>query len=225
MLGELWRKTSDEEKEPFKEQEEVEREKYKERMSAWRKNKAKLDQEKKEKDAENTAKVIAEKKLMAEKIASSGPSSDESNVNNDHYQPTHPQRMDSFPLMSTQQQAYRQDVSQPPPHMNHNYGNHPYEYGQQEWQNQDLHPQYNVIHSSRHHHPGEFHLPPPAIHSGNVQEKFGETFDVLQNQPQFGFPDHSQYYEQGQHRQVKLEDGGADSPYSYTEEFDPVPIH
>lgn len=198
-------------------------------MSAWREKKAKLDKEKKERDAENTAKVIAEKKLMAEKVVSNGPSSDElsfKNVNNDHHQP---QRMDSFPPMSTQHQAHRQDLSRSSPQMNHPYGNYyPYEYGQQGWQNQELHPQYNSMPpSSRHHHQGEFHIPPPppSMSSGNGQEKFGETFDVFQNQPQFGFPDQSQYYEQGQHRQVKLENDDADSPYSYTEEFDPVPIH
>lgn len=225
ILGQLWRKTADDEKRPFIEQEEVEREKYKERMSLWREKKAKADQEKKERDAESTAKAIAEKRLQAEtetvsSSKSASPSVDEYSFNNTHNIDSHQQqqqRIDSFPPLPPQQQQ-QQPLRQSPlsqPYASHSY---PYEYGQG-WQNQD-NSQYHNMPPSRQHH-GEFHLNSQS----NMHEKYNESFDVFHNQNQFGFSDQSQYYDQGQHRHVKLEEGEDDSPYTYSGEFDPVPLH
>ena len=209
ILGELWRKTADEEKRPFVQQEEIEREKYKEKMSVWREKKAKEDLMKKEREAENTAKAIAEKKMKAELVSSKGPYPPEDfNSKIDHQ----PKRMDSFP--PPRQQQYH-------PYLDH------YDYGQG-WQNQDMTSQYHTMPPNHQHHQGEFHLPPPpppSTNTGNGHEKYNESFDMFQNQHQFVFSDHSQYYEQGQHRHLKLEEAGTESPYSYSEEFDPVPLH
>ncbi len=45
MLGRLWRETSEEEKRPYVEREEIERVQYKEKMCAWKKKKEKKDRE------------------------------------------------------------------------------------------------------------------------------------------------------------------------------------
>ncbi len=222
ILGDLWRKTSDDEKKPFIEQEEVEREKYKERMAEWRENKAKVDKEKKERQAEDTARAIAEKKIIAEKLMSGDHSY--KNSENDEIQA---QRIDSFPpppLPPPQQQqsSYRQGSP-----LNHSYSNpYGYEYGHQGYQDVSSHFGNMPSNRGNQHLQGEFNLPTPPSNGSSGHEKYSESFnDVFQNQHQFGFTDQGNYYDHGQSRQIKLEDGGADSPYSYNEEFDPVPIH
>ena len=49
MLGRLWRETSEEEKRPFVEREEIEREEYKQKMDAWKRDKETKDLKEEEK--------------------------------------------------------------------------------------------------------------------------------------------------------------------------------
>lgn len=63
MLGRLWRETSEEEKRPYVEREEIERVQYKEKMGAWKKKKEMKDREEAEKRKQVQDEAIEAKKL------------------------------------------------------------------------------------------------------------------------------------------------------------------
>ena len=225
ILGELWRNTGVEEKRPFVEREEKERQSYKERMSAWRIKKAKDDEVKKRQETERTEKVLAERaqqteKMETEKVSSaqmcSRPCSDNISV---------PQNDTTFKTVQATHQSMRnEDFPQfnyhQIPSINHcssDYSDQ-YQYGQHApWHS----PEANNSHQNQMSAPyrsAQYH---PQI---NIPEKYHNSFDVFHGQHDLGFSEPNSFYDQSHQRPIKLE-GGADSPYSYNEEFDPVPIN
>lgn len=219
ILGQLWRSTSDEEKRPFVEREQIEREKYKEKMAAWREMKAQENEAKKKEDAAKADRALVEKSLKEQELTEKTYGiidTAEENLTLKAATQTQqqPQRHDSYTA-----QSYRQ--TSPLPHPNA-FVDH-YQYGQQQgsWPNPEIHSHNsNMVSSHGNHHPMNVQYRSP--HSNHNQPM--NSFDTFPNQQQLGFSDHSPFYDSNQQRPLKLE-GGADSPYSYTEEFDPVPIH
>lgn len=220
ILGELWRNTRAEEKRPFVEREQKERESYKERMSAWRIKKAKDDAIKKQQENERTEKVLAERAQQqvvteqAEKVFST--CSDIPVTQNDTtfkaVQVTNQSmRSEDFPQYGSYHQI------SPINHCSSDYSDQ-YQYGHQaSWPA----PEANNNHQNQMSAP---YRSPQFHHQMSVPEKYCNSFDAFHSQQDLGFSEHNSFYEQSHQRPIKLE-GGADSPYSYSEEFDPVPIN
>lgn len=227
ILGQLWRNTRAEEKRPFVEREQKERQSYKERMSAWRIKKAKDDEIKKQQENERTEKVLAERAQQqvvtekAEKVFSaqmcSRPCSDNTSIAQIDTTfktvqvPNQSMRSEDFPQYGSYHQI------SPINHCSNDYSDQ-YQYGHQaSWPA----PEANNNHQNQMSAPyrsAQFH------HQMSVPEKYCNSFDVFHNQHDLGFSEHNSFYEQSNQRPIKLE-GGADSPYSYSEEFDPVPMN
>jgi len=266
ILGNLWRNTSQEEKRPFVEREQIERDKYKVEMSAWREKKAEDDEAKKNEAAEKTE--LALEKAAAQSVASANGGGD-NNMSYQSAQIHQPLENDSFlrhsympssspPLNLTactssnygsdpacRSSNYGSDPacrssnygSDPacrssnygsdPAYRSSNYGSDPYhQYGQlQGW------PSQSESHQSRHHmnllqERSNHHL--NRHHMNTSPDRFN-PFDGYHNNPapppqQLGFEQNMFYEPNHQQRSIKYETG-AESPYSYNDEFDPVPIH
>ena len=218
ILGELWRNTGDDEKEPFVLQEEVEREKYKENMAVWRKKKAIDDEIKKQERAEKTKQVMAAmEKAEQEKKES------HSMVKNEDL---------TFKQMTSPQGKQRHEESNPaPPLPYHRYSplQHP---GQQHYVDHSHYVQHqgswpaHEAHSQQYHNPStQYRSAHYNQHMNNGPEKYGSSYDVFHNQQDLAFPETNSFYDQSHQRPMKLDDR-IDSPYSYSaDEFDPVPIH
>lgn len=206
MLGELWRVTSDEEKQPFIDQEAVEREKYKEEMSVWRELKAKDDEIKKQERAERTeqilfAKAEAETRALAEK---------QDDVSSSQMTHTTQSSHRNDEIMQKSQYSRYSPVIHPGRYVDSN----PYVQQRGSWSNLD--PQLHQQHQA--------HASYKPYHSYLHQMMGNNSFDIFQNQQDLMFPDHN-LYDPGQQRSIKLEER-TDSPYPYiADEFDPVPIH
>ena len=204
-------------------------------MSIWREKKAKEDEEKKQINAQNTERVLAEKalqKVKTETIPSSNNSApvDEVVTFNASLTQHQPNRSDAFTP-----QSYRQasPLTYPSPYVDH------YPYGQPQqgsWSTPDTHSHGSGMvsnHGNHHQMNSQYSRPShphPHTHM-HITDKYSNSFDNFSNhqQQQEVFYEHNLFYEQSHQRQSMKIEGGADSPYpyteSYTEEFDPVPIH
>lgn len=209
ILGELWRQTDDEEKKPFIEQEEIEREKYKERMSVWREKKARDDDTQRQRDLEKTEQAIAAR-AQAKKLASERATSKSAPV-----EPDEP----GFGISYESQRSQTNGENFYQRYTPVNYDRYPNQF------------HWPAPEASRSQY---YHLQPSAPYSSsfsnhhmNDHDKHNSnSFDVFQSQQDLGFSDHDSYLDHSQQRRSMKMEERADSPYSYSaEDFDPVPIN
>jgi hypothetical protein len=217
ILGELWRKTDDREKQPFIEQEVIEREKYKEKMTAWREQKAIDDEIKKQERDEKMQQVLeAKAKAEQEKKENLLLTEHENSAFKIRTSTQRVQRNEEYNL-STPNQYHQYSPLQ---HPDQSYIDH-YNYGQQQvsWQAPET-----LIHQNSANTPYRSIQYNHQIMS-NGPEKYCNTFDVFQTQQNLVFSEPNSLYDHSHQRSIRLEDR-IDSPYSYNaDEFDPVPIH